>query len=73
MSHGEDGYSIDVPQNNLQKDASDPLLYEMVMANMIHGPCGLLNRNSPCMKEKVVANVTQLLSLKKLKEEKIII
>ncbi|KAL4098553.1 hypothetical protein QTP88_023139 [Uroleucon formosanum] len=31
----------------------DPLLYKIVKANMIHGPCGLLNKNSTCMKEGV--------------------
>lgn len=29
----------------------DPLLHEIVTANMMHGPCGILNRNSPCMKD----------------------
>ena len=29
----------------------DPLLYDIIKANMIHGPCGSLNINSPCMKE----------------------
>jgi hypothetical protein len=28
----------------------DPLLYDIVKANMIHGPCGSLNCKSPCMK-----------------------
>lgn len=29
----------------------DPRLFEIVEKNMIHGPCGSLNRNSPCMKD----------------------
>ena len=29
---------------------TQPLLYETVTKNMIHGPCGALNRESPCMK-----------------------
>lgn len=29
----------------------DPLLYDIVKASMIHGPCGSLNYNSPCMKD----------------------
>ncbi|XP_056408999.1 uncharacterized protein LOC130320089 [Hyla sarda] len=31
----------------------DPLLYDIVKANMIHGPCGSLNYKSPCMKAAV--------------------
>ncbi|XP_054723407.1 uncharacterized protein LOC129233404 [Uloborus diversus] len=29
----------------------DPLLYDIVKANMIHGPCGRVNTFSPCMKD----------------------
>ena len=28
-----------------------PELREMVVKHMMHGPCGSLNRNNPCMKE----------------------
>ena len=29
----------------------DPDLFEIITKNMIHGPCGLLNNNSPCMSD----------------------
>lgn len=29
----------------------DPDLFDVVTNNMIHGPCGVLNNNSPCMKD----------------------
>ncbi|XP_062817668.1 uncharacterized protein LOC134293583 [Anolis carolinensis] len=31
--------------------SEDPSLYSVVTKNMIHGPCGNLNMNAPCMKE----------------------
>lgn len=31
--------------------AIDPGLHSIVMKNMIHGPCGVINPSSPCMKE----------------------
>ncbi|XP_065356368.1 uncharacterized protein LOC135950766 [Calliphora vicina] len=30
---------------------TDPILYDIVKNNMIHGPCGAMNSNSPCMKD----------------------
>ena len=32
-------------------DPQNLLLYKTVMDHMIHGPCGLANRSSPCMKD----------------------
>lgn len=29
----------------------DPELYDIIVKNMIHGPCGLVNKDSPCMKD----------------------
>jgi hypothetical protein len=29
--------------------AEDPVLYEVIKKNMVHGPCGQLNRSSKCM------------------------
>lgn len=29
----------------------DPKLYNLVKTHMVHGPCGLVNLNSPCMKD----------------------
>ena len=29
----------------------DPQLFEIIIKNMVHGPCGSVNRNSPCMKD----------------------
>lgn len=36
----------------LPNPVEDPELYAVVTKNMIHGPCGNLNSNSPCMKDK---------------------
>ena len=33
----------------LPDSRSDPLLFNVVKSHMIHGPCGALNRKSPCM------------------------
>ncbi|XP_066924644.1 uncharacterized protein [Clytia hemisphaerica] len=30
---------------------TEPVLYEIIKANMIHGPCGVLNNTCPCMKD----------------------
>ncbi|UYV60223.1 hypothetical protein LAZ67_1000470 [Cordylochernes scorpioides] len=36
----------EIPDINL-----DPELHAIVMKQMVHGPCGVLNTNSPCMKD----------------------
>ncbi|XP_045453744.1 uncharacterized protein LOC123663048 [Melitaea cinxia] len=44
----QDRYDI---LNQLPDQDEDPTLYDIVVRNMIHGPCGALNPNSPCMHE----------------------
>ncbi|CAK8531867.1 unnamed protein product [Lathyrus sativus] len=34
----------------IPRHESKPELYEVVLKHMIHGPCGVLNQKSPCMK-----------------------
>ncbi|KAI5385907.1 hypothetical protein KIW84_072492 [Lathyrus oleraceus] len=34
----------------IPRHESEPELYEDVLKHMIHGPCGVLNQSSPCMK-----------------------
>ena len=40
--------SAELPDAN-----ADPLLFQVVSKHMLHGPCGNLNRNSPCMRDGV--------------------
>ncbi|XP_045456077.1 uncharacterized protein LOC123665891 [Melitaea cinxia] len=44
----QDRYDI---LNQSPDQDEDPTLYDIVVRNMIHGPCGALNPNSPCMHE----------------------
>jgi hypothetical protein len=39
----------DVISAELPDSATDPALFDVVLKNMIHGPCGALNKNAPCM------------------------
>jgi hypothetical protein len=38
--------SVEIPD-----PITDPLAYALVAEHMVHGPCGKLNPNSPCMKD----------------------
>lgn len=38
--------SAELPDPN-----EDPILFEIIKKHMIHGPCGLYNKKSPCMKD----------------------
>lgn len=40
----EDAISAEIPDPNI-----DSHLHEIVIKNMIHGPCGSINPNTPCM------------------------
>jgi hypothetical protein len=40
-----------VVRAEIPKVEFEPQLYEAVLKHMIHGPCGRLNQNSPCMKD----------------------
>ncbi|XP_050878562.1 uncharacterized protein LOC127082372 [Lathyrus oleraceus] len=39
-----------VVKAEIPRHESEPELYEAVLKQMIHGPCGVLNQSSPCMK-----------------------
>ncbi|GBP21597.1 hypothetical protein EVAR_9782_1 [Eumeta japonica] len=41
----------DVISAELPNTIEDPILFETVRKHMVHGPCGELNLNSPCMKD----------------------
>jgi hypothetical protein len=54
MQHGykpacSEQYNIVISVELPNKDKY-PKLHEMVVKHMMHGPCGYLNRNNPCMK-----------------------
>jgi hypothetical protein len=47
--------------------STNPRLYEIIMAHMIHGPCGAINKNSPCMDgDKCTKSFPKAFSAKKL-------
>ncbi|XP_036340438.1 uncharacterized protein LOC118749766 [Rhagoletis pomonella] len=45
--YGQD--AMTVISAELPNQAEDPILFEIIKKNMIHGPCGTFNPNSPCM------------------------
>ncbi|GFV57914.1 helitron_like_N domain-containing protein [Trichonephila clavipes] len=48
----------------------DPALYEIIRSTMIHGPCGYINKSSPCMLNVNCTKNIQGASRRKLKQEK---
>jgi hypothetical protein len=38
-------------RDEIPKLECEPHLHVVVLKHMIHGPCGALNQNSPCMKD----------------------
>lgn len=43
----------DIISAELPDHKEDPILFNIIRQHMIHGPCGILNPNSPCMKDNV--------------------
>ena len=41
----------DVIYAEIPDPSVDPELHQIVMSNMVHGPCGCINPNSPCMQD----------------------
>lgn len=42
-----------VVRAEIPSQIQEPDLYKVVIHHMIHGPCGLLNPNSPCMRDGI--------------------